>query len=63
MNIRLQNQLNMIGASIGIAKSFKPVWENNEPSDFTPDFAALETGYEALKAKAALAAGASGGVA
>jgi hypothetical protein len=65
MNIRLQNQLNMVGACIEIVYSsnYKPVWEGKEPTDFAADMATLKTDYDAVKARAALAAGATGGAA
>ena len=63
MNIRLTNQINMVGACINVAnnKESKPVWTGNEPADFSVDIATLQTGYTTVTAKAALADGASGG--
>ncbi len=63
MNIRLTNQINMVGACINVANTTenKAVWNGNPPLDFTTDIAALATGYTAVTAKAALADGATGG--
>jgi hypothetical protein len=63
MNIRLTNQINMVGACITTANTTenKAVWNGNPPLDFTTDFAQLQTDYTGVTAKAALAAGASGG--
>jgi hypothetical protein len=63
MNIRLTNQINMIGACINVANipEYKLVWNGHPPLDFTIDIATLTTGYIAVTAKAALADGASGG--
>jgi hypothetical protein len=63
MNIRLTNQINMIGACINVANipEYKLVWNGHPPLDFTTDIATLGTGYTAVTAKAALADGASGG--
>jgi hypothetical protein len=63
MNIRLTNQINMVGACINVANTpeNKAVWNGNAPVDFTTDIATLAGGYTSVTAKAALAAGASGG--
>ena len=63
MNIRLTNQINMVGACITVAngKEYKLVWTGNDPADFTTDLARIQTGYAAVIQKAALADGASGG--
>ncbi|HZL77240.1 MAG TPA: hypothetical protein VFC17_00120 [Candidatus Limnocylindrales bacterium] len=63
MQIRLSNQINMVGACINVANSTtnKPVWTGNPPADFTTDIASLQTGYAAVTQKAALAASATGG--
>ena len=63
MQIRLSNQINMVGACINVANStdYKPVWTGNPPADFTTDIASLQTGYAAVTQKAALAASATGG--
>jgi hypothetical protein len=65
MNIRLQNQLNMVGACLNLATStdYKPVWTGNPPADFAADMAQLQTDYGAVTAKAAQADGATGGAA
>jgi len=63
MNIRLTNQINMVGACINVAtsKDYVTVWTGNPPLDFTTDFTQLQTDYAAVTAKAALADAASGG--
>jgi hypothetical protein len=63
MNIRLTNQINMVGACINVAnsKDYVGVWTGNPPADFTTDFTQLQTDYASVTAKAALADGASGG--
>jgi hypothetical protein len=63
MNIRLTNQINMVGACLTTANTpeNKAVWNGNAPLDFTSDIATLATGYASVTAKAALANGASGG--
>lgn len=63
MNIRITNQLNMIGACLDIAFSddYQPVWKAQPPLDFTDDIALLKTGYEAITGKAALVEKATGG--
>ena len=65
MNLRLQNQLNMVGACITVAQSsdYKPVWNGKEPADFGTDIAQLGTDYGAVTAKAAQADAATGGAA
>lgn len=65
MNLRLQNQLNMVGACLNIANhaDYKPVWQNQEPADFATDLAKLQTDYGEVTAKAALADAATGGAA
>ncbi len=65
MNSRLQNQLNMVGASITVANSDtnKSVWKNQPPADFTIDMAKLEAGYGEASADAAKADAATGGAA
>jgi len=63
MNLRISNQLNMVGACINIANSadYKPVWNGKEPADFGTDIANLQTNYAAVTAKAAQADSATGG--
>jgi hypothetical protein len=63
MNIRLTNQINMVGACINVAnsKDYVGVWTGNPPADFTTDFTQLQTDFAAVTAKAALADAASGG--
>ena len=63
MNLRLQNQLNMVGACINVAQSsdYKPAWNGKEPADFGPDLTQLQADYAAITAKAAQADGATGG--
>ena len=63
MNIRLSNQINMVGACITTANTTenKAVWNGNPPLDFTTDIAQLQTDYAAVTAKAALADSATGG--
>lgn len=65
MNLRLSNQLNMVGACINVAQSpeHKPVWNGKEPADFTPDLAQIQTDYAGVTAKAAQAEAATGGAA
>jgi hypothetical protein len=63
MNIRLTNQIKMVGACLNVANSadYKSTWTGNEPADFAIDLDSLQTGYVSVTAKAALADGASGG--
>jgi hypothetical protein len=63
MNLRLQNQLNMVGACINVAQSsdYKPVWNDKDPADFGTDLAQLQTDYGAITTKAAQADAATGG--
>jgi hypothetical protein len=63
MNLRISNQLNMVGACINVANSpeYKPVWTGHEPADFAIDIAKLQTDYGATTAKAAQAEAATGG--
>ena len=63
MNIRLTNQINMVGACLTTANTpeNKAVWNGNPPLDYTADIAKLQTGYTAVIQKAALADGATGG--
>ncbi|MDQ6630736.1 MAG: hypothetical protein M3Y82_03140 [Verrucomicrobiota bacterium] len=63
MNLRIQNQLNMVGACITVAQSsdYKPVWNGNPPADFGTDLTKLQTDYGAITAKAAQADAATGG--
>ena len=63
MNIRLTNQINMVGACLATANTTenKAVWNGNPPLDFTTDIATLQSGYTAVIQKASLADGASGG--
>lgn len=65
MNLRLQNQLNMIGACINVAQSpdYNPVWNGKEPADFGADLTQLQTDYGAVTGKAAQADAATGGAA
>ena len=63
MNLRISNQLNMVGACINVANSteYKPVWNGHEPADFGTDIAELQTDYGSTTAKAAQAEAATGG--
>ena len=63
MNIRLQNQLNMVGACLNVANSndYKSVWTGKPPADFATDLASLQTNYDTVTAKAAQADAATGG--
>jgi hypothetical protein len=63
MNSRLQNQLNMVGACITVANdpNYKPVWNGNDPADFTTDIAQLQTGYGKVTVSASQADAATGG--
>jgi hypothetical protein len=63
MNIRLTNQIHMVGACVTTANTTenKAVWNGKPPLDFTTDLGTLQTGYVSVTAKAALADGASGG--
>jgi len=63
MNIRLSNQINMVGACITTANTTEntAVWNGNPPLDFTTDIAQLQTDYTSVTAKAALADSATGG--
>ena len=65
MNLRLQNQLNMVGACVTVAQSpdYKPVWNGKEPADFGTDLTKAQTDYGAVTAKAAQADAATGGAA
>jgi len=65
MNIRVQNQLNMVGACINIALSpeYRPVWDGIAPLDFTTDIAQVQTDYGNITTKAAQATAATGGAA
>lgn len=64
MNLRVSNQLNMIGACLIIAQQpdYEAVWNGNPPADFATDLAALQTSYTATLAKAALAESTNGGI-
>ena len=63
MNLRLSNQLNMVGACLNVANTTenKAVWTGNPPADFTTDIASLQTDYAAVTQKAAQADSATGG--
>ena len=63
MNIRLQNQLNMVGACLSVAQNldYKPMWEGKPPLDFTADMGRLQVGYAAASARASHADAATGG--
>jgi len=63
MNIRISNQLNMVGACVNVANSpdYINVWTGKDPADFATDITELQTDYGATTAKAALADGATGG--
>jgi uncharacterized protein YukE len=65
MNIRLKNQLNMIGACITVAQSteYKPTWDGKAPADFTAEMTQLQSSYTALNQKAAQVEIATGGAA
>ncbi|MGC3958563.1 MAG: hypothetical protein QM813_11660 [Verrucomicrobiota bacterium] len=65
MKIRLQNQLNMVGACLNIAFSaeHRAVWEGNEPADFAADITQIQTDHDNVTAKAAQAEVATGGAA
>ena len=63
MNIRLSNQLNMVGACLNVANTTenKAVWTGNPPADFGTDIVQLQTDYAAVTQKAAQADSATGG--
>ena len=63
MNLRLQNQLNMVGACLSVAKSadYAAVWNDKEPADFESDIGQLTLSYTAVTAKAAQVDAATGG--
>ncbi len=65
MNLRLQNQLNMVGACITVANSndYKNIWTGQPPADFGSDMARLQLDYGGVTAKAAQAEAATGGAA
>lgn len=65
MQLRLQNQLNMVGACLTVAQSsdHKPAWTGKDPADFGTDLTQLQTDYGAVTAKAAQAEAATGGAA
>lgn len=65
MNLRISNQLNMVGSCLTVAYSpdYAPVWTGNEPADFGTDLTQLRTDYGTIAVKAAQAAGATGGAA
>lgn len=63
MNIRLSNQLNMIGTCLRVAQSreYSSVWLGQEPRDFATDLSTVEIGYKIALGKAALADTSKGG--
>lgn len=63
MNLRISNQLTMVGSCVTVANSpdYKPVWNGNEPADFGTDIAKIATDYGGVTAKAAHADAATGG--
>lgn len=63
MNLRLQNQLNMIGACLTVAQSaeYQSVWLETDPADFAAEITKLQADYGAVTAKAAQADTATGG--
>src|SRR5437899_13090387 len=63
MNLRISNQLNMVGACLNVAESddYQPVWLGKDPADFATDIGRIKAGYRAALAKIALAEGAAGG--
>jgi len=63
MNVRLQNQLNMVGACLNVAnsKDYQPIWSGKPPAAFGTEMTALQTNHDALTAKAAAADSATGG--
>lgn len=63
MNIKLSNQLNMVGACLAIANNAesKPVWSGQGPADLATDLTQLQTDYQAALAKAAQVDAAQGG--
>ncbi|MFT3867164.1 MAG: hypothetical protein QM715_01580 [Nibricoccus sp.] len=63
MNIRLSNQLNMIGTCLRVAQSrgHSLVWLGRDPSHFGVDLTSIEAGYKIALGKAALADTAKGG--
>lgn len=65
MNLKVSNQLNMVGACLTIAQTaeYKAVWNGKPPLDFTADIAALQSSYDAALAKGAQADAAAGGAA
>ena len=64
-NLRISNQLTMVGACVTVAQSsdYKLVWNGKEPADFGTDMAKLQSDYGAVTAKAAQADAATGGAA
>lgn len=65
MNIRISNQLTMVGSCLMLANSseYKQVWLGKEPADFEADMASAQSKYAAVTAKAAQADSATGGAA
>lgn len=63
MNLRLSNQINMVGTCITVAQSpeHSAVWTGNEPADFGPDLTTVVVNYGRTAAKAAQADAATGG--
>ena len=63
MNLRLANQLKMVGACSNVAnsKDYVAVWTGQPPLDFGTDLAQLQTDYSAVTQKAAQADSATGG--
>jgi hypothetical protein len=63
MDLRLSNQLNMIGTCLDLANSedYHDVWSGQPPTDFTADIYALGLKYNNARAKAALVTSPSGG--
>lgn len=63
MNIRLSNQLNMVGTCLRVAQSreHSSVWLGQEPRDFSTDLSTVEIGYKVALGKAALADTSKGG--
>ena len=63
MQLRLSNQINMVGTCINVAKSPEhiAVWTGNAPADFGTDIATLVNNHGKTTAKAAQADAATGG--
>lgn len=65
MNLRISNQLTMVGSCITLANNsdYKPAWFGKDPADFGTDLTKLTAKHAATISKAALAQSAEGGAA